>query len=164
MRIGLFILFAAIFFTASNCTFKGEKMRERHLEAGVWPLRPVAMRFHPFTRMKQVDGDWMIEARLELTDVAGDVCKGVGEFRFELYADPATESRSGNERRLYQWFVSIERIPDNTRLWDPVSRTYRLDLKLDAPPPEKPRLRLTAQFDTPTGERLLAETNLTQVE
>ena len=144
-------------FLVSGCSFKGEEFRQRR-DAGGWPLRPASMRFHPFTQIKRTDAGLRIDARIEFSDPAGDVCKGVGELRFELYAESDSASRQGSEQRLLQWNATITRIEDNSVHWDPVTRTYLFPLTLDSALPGHPRLQLRAQYDASTGERLLAQT------
>ena len=152
------VLLAAVL---AGCQFKGDARSPRDA-GGPWPFRPAAVRVHPFTRLEHQGGLDMLEARIELLDAAGDVTKGVGTLRFELYSEAPTEGRQGQGRRLYHWQVSIESLDSNAEHWDPITRTYQFMLKLDRPPPAERRLRLHVQYDAATGERLTAEGSVGQ--
>ena len=123
-----------------------------------WPFKPVSMRVHPFTAMSfdEAAGKWVVEARVELVDVLGDVTKGLGAFRFELYAVAPTEGRAGEETRLYVWEDSVATLDQTRARYDPITRTYYFKLQLDEPPLPKQRLRLAVQFNAAWGERLNA--------
>jgi len=147
----------------SACRFKGADPVER-TEPGEWPFRPVAMRIHPFTSLELGPRSSVIEARLELIDPVGDVTKGVGAMRFELYAEPPTESRQGQGRRLYTWDASIAALEENQAHWDSITRTYHFTLKLPERPARQQRLRLHVQFDSTAGRRMTADAWLDAVE
>jgi len=129
---------------------------------GDWPFTPFAMRIHPFTSLTtdEASGEQVLDARIELLDPVGDVTKGVGDLRFELYSQPPTASREGERQRLQQWHATIAEISDNRRHYDAITRTYSFRLKVTAKLPRKVHLTLKAQFTDPTGRRLHAEAPL----
>jgi hypothetical protein len=141
--------------------FKGTSRESQTIEgATTWPFVPVAMRVHPFTSIARdpVTGSHMLEARVELLDRLGDVTKGVGDFRFELYTAPEKASQQGSERRVAYWDVPMTSLDANARHWDPITRTYVLKLRLEELPTPEQHLKLHAQFTDPGGKRLVAET------
>ncbi len=145
--------------------FKGVDERpadQRPIGPDQWPFRPVVMRLHPFTALHQPSdgGPFILEVRIELVDPAGDVTKGVGHFRFELYQTQPKASRAGEQLRLQQWDAPLTTLADNQAHYDPITRTYLFKFELDAPPPPKLVLFLLAQFDQPVGPRLSAEMQL----
>jgi hypothetical protein len=138
-------------------SFKGGTTPGKPIDlAAGWPFAPESMRVHPFTSigLDARDGALMLEARVELLDAAGDVTKGVGEFRFELYADHAAASRRGQDQQLNRWEAPLRTLEQNAQHYDPITRTYLFKLRLDPPPPTDQRLKLVAQFTDPTGRRL----------
>lgn len=143
----------------AGCRFKGADGAERIAPgaAGDWPFRPVAMRVHPFTSLEVGPRSSVIEARVELIDLLGDVTKGVGTLRFELYSEPPAGSNAGEGRRLYTWNAPISTLDENRQHWDSITRTYRFVLKLAQRPPAERRLRLAVQFDPTAGQRLTAD-------
>src|ERR1051325_10494207 len=100
MRIAPWLIVGSLALGA--CHFKGDEARERRVKLGGWPFQPVSVRIHPFTSLRLAGmGGPSLDARIEFIDPAGDVTKGVGDLRFELYAEPAKESREGEELRIY---------------------------------------------------------------
>ena len=144
-----------------GCQFKGADVARRGGSAGAWPFGPASVRVHPFTSLKLSGngsgGSGLLDAHVEMLDVEGDVTKGVGEMRFELYAEAYAEAGHGTGRRLHQWQASIATIEDNRHHWDPITRTYRFPLQLHALPPRGQRLVLHVQFDSADGQRLMAD-------
>ena len=125
--------------------------------AGNWPFKPIGMRVHPFTTfVVDKSGKESLDARLELVDEMGDVTKGLGKLRFELYAGAATEGRAGQGERLYIWEASVATVEETREHYDPITRTYYFKLRLDKPPPRRQKLRLDVQFDGAWGQRMTA--------
>jgi hypothetical protein len=128
-----------------------------------WPYVPVNMRIHPFTSVtfderREVT---VLEARIELLDVAGDMTKGVGQFHFELFdIDPRASVQGQQMRQLYSWEVSIENLQANQRYYDPITRTYAFDLKMAQMPARQSTLRLAARFTDHRGRHFRAEVDL----
>ncbi len=129
-----------------------------------WPFVPVAMRVHPFTSIeyKSTHHAVVLDARLELLDRVGDMTKGVGDLRCELYRVQARASSvQVEDEMLYVWHVEMLTLAQNRRYYDPITRTYSFQLKLDQVPPPGTAVRLYAQFTDPAGRRLEATANLT---
>lgn len=124
-----------------------------------WPFAPASMRVHPFTSIgiDPKEGMLTLEARIEMLDPLGDATKGVGQFRFELYADQNTASRKGQDQQLNLWNAPLATLEENTQHYDPITRTYLFKLRLDPAPPQNQRLKLVVQFTDPNGKRMQTE-------
>ncbi len=143
---------------AGGCTFKGGNGLGTPLGlGGAWTPRPVSMRVHPSTRFVKREGDPVLEARVELLDEMGDATKASGEFRMELYAG-TTPGGEAPARRQYAWTVTLTTLADHERAFDPITRSYRFNLKLDDMSIARRRSRLVVTL-TPAddGPRLTAE-------
>jgi hypothetical protein len=129
-----------------------------------WPFVPVSMRIHPFTSI-EYDAEHetvVLEARVELLDRLGDMTKGVGDFRFELYkASERATSLPVQEEMLYVWNVSMLTLAENQQYYDPITRTYAFRLKMQQVPPPGTAVRLFGHFADPAGRRLKTTANLT---
>ena len=139
--------------------YKGEHDKPQAGPAADWPFRPIGMRVHPFTSFVTSKGATSLDARLELVDDMGDVTKGLGKFRFELYSGGGAEVR-GQDQRLYVWEASAATLDETREHYDPITRTYYFKLQLDHPPPRRQKLRLDVQFDGSWGKRLTASAEI----
>jgi hypothetical protein len=139
-------------------SLKGADADAGALEGDAWPFRPAAMRIHPFTAIERDEEAeaLVLEARVELRDQLGDTTKGVGDFRFELYAREPEASQQGERRRLAVWDAPLQTLEQNRRHYDPVTHSYLFRLRLPQRPPEDRRLELLAQFSPRRGQRLMA--------
>lgn len=127
-----------------------------------WPFEPVAMRVHPFTSINLGDEDGaVLEARIELLDQVGDVTKGVGDLRFELYAIRTEGSSAPHVRDvLFTWSADLSTLQQNIQHYDQITRTYLFKLKLESPPAAWSNLLLSVQFTDRHGKRINAEGRL----
>lgn len=92
------------------------------------PFAPTSIRVHPLTHLDiGDDGQPMIILHVELRDFWGEACKGVGSVVVELYR-PSTGPRAGLEVQELVWEVNLTDLQRNARLYDPATRTYRLQL------------------------------------
>lgn len=149
----------ALFVGCDTVSFKGSGTRGT-VAAEQWPFAPVSMRVHPFTSLEDLAAEEavVLEARLELLDQTGDVTKGVGDWRFELYADGRPGRGSGEaRRRLSRWEAAMTSLEQNERHYDPITRTYAFRLRVTEQLPTDRPLILVAQLTDPQGQRLLAE-------
>jgi len=144
---------------AETFQFKGAKATGEPPAPGEWPFRPVAMRIHPFTALtiNETQRSTVLEARIELLDQLGDVAKGVGELRFELYEMEPTASRTGQEKQVQRWDAPLATLDQNRQHWDAITRTYTFRLRLVDTPRSDKKYRLVAQLTDPNGNRLRAE-------
>lgn len=151
--LGIFVIALLL---AAGCEFKGDRVNDRGADGARWLFVPTAVRVHPFTTLKAGEpGDPIVlEARIEMIDQAGDVTKGVGELRFELYAEAATAQNAGKERQLMRWEAALLTLAQNQRHYDPITRTYSFKLKLIEPLPNGMKLRLDVQLTDDTGRRM----------
>jgi len=145
--------------------FKGE--REAEVAAGAearWPFWPVAVRVHPFTSLsydEQAEAA-VLEAWIELIDPAGDVTKGIGQFRLELYMIGSRASREGQAHRLHLWDVAVETVQDSARHFDSLTRTHQFRLRLEEMPETGGKLELRVQFTDARGERITTTAPITR--
>ncbi len=127
-----------------------------------WPFAPVAMRIHPFTSVVSdpQHRTMVLEIHMEMLDPQGDVTKGVGHFRFELYEAKEKSARTDEDVRLYMWDAPMETPEQNQQHYDPSTRTYVFKLKLEQPPTAGQKFRIAAQLTDPSGKRLIASAPL----
>lgn len=146
--------------SAGGCDAVSLKGGSRTLvQTGEWPFAPESMRVHPFTALAQQNGRRVLEVRIELLDQLGDVTKGVGDWRFELYAQPG---RTRSRERLEVWEAEMNTLEQNERHYDPITRTYAFNLRVVEPLPDDAPLSVVAQLTDLQGRRLLAEGEVTR--
>lgn len=146
-----------------GCIFKGGPAAPGAGAAEPWPFVPVAMRVHPFTTLvndPQREAP-VLEAHIEMLDQLGDVTKGVGHFRFELYQEQEKNIRTDETLRLYMWDAPLLTIEQNQNHFDSSTRTYVFKLKLEKPLVAGQNLKISAQMTAPGGKRLIATAPLT---
>ena len=121
--------------------------------ADTWPYWPLDLRFHPLTRLAQLDEERLIEARLEFLDEDGWSTRTWGQLRIDLHV----EGESGRNLPSMTWSIDLENRDRNQLHFDAVTRTYlfRLDLTEEGLP-TRPELR--AYFLSPNGMRMEART------
>lgn len=153
------LILALVLPAVAGCSFKGglpPLLPGTGAADKVWQIHPVRLRVYPSTAYAGQGKDTTLDTRIELFDEAGDSCKGVGIFRFELYAHPrAGEPALGP--RLYAWEVPVLTLDQNRRQYDSITRTYLFHLRLDGPAPTSPLL-LTVTF-VPAGSATRLETH-----
>ena len=126
------------------------------------------MQIHPLTR---VDHDakeavWII-CYIELKDAWGDTCKGDGKLQVQLYK-PAGGRAGGIGVQDLAWDIDLSDLDRNASLYDPATRTYRLQLQdppawvaesLDPQNQATPSVRLRAVLATsgPKGEECVLQ-------
>ncbi|MHB1156107.1 MAG: hypothetical protein ACYC26_04630 [Phycisphaerales bacterium] len=145
----------------------GRDADQQYQGATTWPFVPVAMRVHPFSAIEyeKATGTFVLNARIELLDRAGDITKGVGDFRFELYRAPREAGLATREGTLeYSWEAPLVTLEENRQHFDPITRTYLFRLKLDQPPQSGTKLVLVTQFTDPGGRRLSAQAQVSVTE
>ena len=151
-------------FRSSEVQFKGgEDTNQQHADTTTWPFVPVAMRIHPFSAIEfeRQSRTYVLNARIELLDRLGDMTKGVGNFRFELYRAPREAGLATREGTLeYSWQAPLITLEENRQHFDSITRTYLFRLKMDQPPQSGSKLVLVAQFTDPGGRRLSAQARM----
>jgi len=119
-----------------------------------WPFWPNVLRIHPLTRLT-VDkrtGQTIIEVRLEFLDPEQHTTKGVGQIRVDL-ATTGTASDSSPPLATWSWDLRDPSV--NSTLYDEVTRTYLLRLKVESLE-LGPQLHLRAYYLSANGQRLQA--------
>lgn len=123
-----------------------------------WQIIPVRMRVYPSSGFKRERRRPILEVRVELFDDVGDSVKGVGVWRFELYA--RTRGRHSSGPLLYTWDVPMMTIEQNRRFYDPITRTFEFRLKLDDESTARQATVLHVIFTGPDGKILEAQSDL----
>ncbi len=134
------------------------------LAAYIQLLMPTRIEIQPFwTKVVslagtgQVDG---LEVVLGAYDSFGDNTKLVGTLHFEVYARRLA-SAERRDNRLAFWPVNLDTKEQLTTYWDPALRLYVFPLRLEQPNLAPGAYILTARLQTPTGDRLQDEYELT---
>jgi hypothetical protein len=120
------------------------------------PFAVQSMRIHPLTRLdKQPDGQTWLVVHVELKDAWGDTTKGVGQLQVQLYR-PTGGRAAGPGVQELKWDANLSDLERNAWLYDPATRTYRLQLEgipewVSVAPADSglPRARLKAILTTP---------------
>lgn len=95
---------------------------------GTWPFAPSSLRVYPLTHLERGDDNkGRIICHIELKDRWGDSSKGVGALRIALYG-PGTGQPGAASIQLAKWEVNLSDLTRNTALFDPATRTYRIQL------------------------------------
>ncbi len=122
---------------------------------------PASLRVHPLSHVEvgpqtAVSGP-IIVLHVELKDRYGDTVKGLGRLQVLLYKQGEGQS----EVQDLRWDVAQMSEPDaNARLFDPATRTYRLQLDAPAWVGQATgwiKVRAVLAIETPEGERLLSD-------
>ena len=150
-----------------------QPMQGEHAAATViTPFAPASIQIHPLTRV-DVDSKgrvWII-CHLEMRDAWGDTCKGTGKLEVQLYR-PAGGRAGGIGIQDLSWAIDLSDLDRNASLYDPATRTYRLQLQdppswvadsLDPKSQSTPSVRLRAVLAThgPKGEDKLLQNEYT---
>ncbi len=135
---------------------------------GAWQPQPVVMRVFPGGGLRQQNGQWQLEVRLELLDAMGDAVKASGEYRFELLSRFRLGEAAGGDR-LAEWEVAVLSLEQHRKRYDPITRTYEFTLNLEAVPPVDEPMLMTVIFAPVQGNRLsgrakVGQRGLTTVE
>jgi hypothetical protein len=122
--------------------------------ADAWQIKPARMRVYPSTRITRDGTNWVLDARLEFLDDAGDSMKAAGNLRLELFAmgrpgDPPTG------KQLYVWDVPMLTLEQNRQYFE-ITHTYLFRLKLDDATLATQRLILAANCVLADGRSLQA--------
>lgn len=95
--------------------------------AEVGPFAPATLRLHPLTRLGRDDqGRALIVCHIELADRWGDTTKGIGQLAVQLYRPVGASGQSA--RQDASWDIDLTDLELNASLYDPVTRTYRVQL------------------------------------
>lgn len=98
------------------------------------PFAPKEMRIFPLTHLERVPGEGertRIVCHLEFVDRWFDTCKAVGKVEVEIYR-PGGGLNPGVDVRAGRWEIDLTNLERNAEWFDPVTRTYRLQLDLPA--------------------------------
>lgn len=119
----------------------------------LWQLQPVRMRLFPVSGLVRDGGQRLLSARLEFVDEMDDTLKAVGDLRLELI-DGNPQSDGAGGRRIASWDVALRTLEQQKALYDPITRTYHLRLRVDDTVPATGTVQLQATYIPPQGRRL----------
>ena len=124
-----------------------------------WPFVPERIDVHPLTRIvASAERGAQILAHIEMRDRFGDDVKAVGELLIELYDDIGPVEGVGERRQVDVWRFDLADLDANRRAYDPVTRTYRLELtEVRSESLKAARALVVATLITPSGSRLTAQ-------
>lgn len=99
------------------------------IEMGVpYPFAPASVRIHPLTHLDQTDdGEILLVCHIELLDPWGESVRGVGNMKVSLFGPARPVSTEDAV-----WLFDLNVLKTNNTLYDPATRTYRLQL-IDLP-------------------------------
>ncbi|MEO0963656.1 MAG: hypothetical protein AAFY08_00935 [Planctomycetota bacterium] len=123
-----------------------------------WRPVPVSLRIHPATQYRLLDGEPVLEVRVELFDDMGDPIKASGSYQFELTRDGV--GLDDAEAMFYRWDEIVRSESDQLERYDAVTRSYVFPLTLDSFAPAEHATRLRARADLPGGRTLEASAPL----
>jgi len=93
-----------------------------------WPFAPASLRIYPLTHLERgEDNKGRVIAHVELKDKWGDTTKGVGALRLAMYG-PGQGQPGGPSVQLAKWEINLSDMTKNAALFDPATRTYRVQL------------------------------------
>lgn len=118
------------------------------------PFAPVRMQVHPLTHLDvDTQGTVRLICHVELKDRWGDTTKARGLLRLELYR-PVETTRPDLLTQELSWELDLRDLDLNAALFDPATRTYRLQLG-GLPGWAEAMARRRASGDPAARERLL---------
>ena len=114
-----FLVVACIF--GVGCTGGGKMWPETGVP---YPFAPTSVRIHPLTHLDRTDdGEHVLVCHIELLDPWGESVRGVGQLKVSLFGPARPVS---TEDAL--WRFDLNNLKTNRTLYDPATRTYRLQL------------------------------------
>lgn len=134
------------------------------------PFAPVSLRIHPLTRtVIAKDAKPELIVHIELRDAWGDAAKGAGALLLRLFG-PASGPAGGAAVPLQRWDIDLANLDTNAAMFDPATRTYRMQLtgapdwiaELASPAAAKPRIILQASLTPTDGRPPLTDEHLLQ--
>ncbi len=95
------------------------------LDTGVaYPFSPASLRIHPLTYLdRSATGEPVLVCHIELLDPWGESVRGVGRLKIALFGPARTVSTEE-----VAWDFDLNDLSMNNTLYDPATRTYRLQL------------------------------------
>lgn len=134
------------------------------------PFAPREMRITPLTHVENRAGEatsarpsaveprTLIVLHLEFVDRWYDTCKAIGKVELELYR-PGGGLNPGVDVRTARWEIDLTNLDRNAEWFDPVTRTYRvqLDVPADIDRTKSWSLRVRAAYTPASGGGVLQD-------
>ena len=100
-------------------------------DATVGPFAPARLRLHPLSHLERDEAGLpkRLVCHAEFQDRWFDSVKACGVMEVQLYRGSATP---GMDEQVARWSVDLTNLEANARWFDPVTRTYRVQLDLPA--------------------------------
>ena len=116
------LLILMVVASASGCNSGG---KERWPTGGLaHPFAPVSIRVHPLTHLdRDEEGQLLLICHIALLDSWSESVRGLGELHVSFFG-PGSSMPEQNA----QWTFDLNEIAVNQLLYDPATRTYRLQL------------------------------------
>lgn len=97
---------------------------------GVYPFEPAAMRIYPLTHLERASsGSPHIVCHIEFTDRWFDTVKALGTIELQLFKSAGGLS-PGMDVQTARWEFDLKDLSRNAEWFDPITRTYRVQLDL----------------------------------
>jgi hypothetical protein len=93
-----------------------------------WPFAPASIRIHPISQAHSDAKGPRIVCHVECRDPLGETTKAVGSLRIEVL-EPTRTVEPGMEQIAAAWVTDLSDLDNNSKLYDPSTRTYRLSLR-----------------------------------
>ncbi|MCC6971949.1 MAG: hypothetical protein IT434_17195 [Phycisphaerales bacterium] len=130
-------------------------------DATVGPFAPVRLRLHPLSHLERDEAGLpkRLVCHAEFQDRWFDSVKACGVMEVQLYRGSATP---GMDEQAAKWTVDLTDLEANARWFDPVTRTYRVQLDLPAWTERATvgSMRLRAEYVPQTKEGEMTEVRL----
>lgn len=153
-RAGVLVLMLVFALALPACTGPGGPRTATDAGA-MGAFDPAAMRIYPLTHVEKgaASGPTQIICHVEFTDRWFDTVKALGTLQILLYR-PGGGLNPGVDVQQATWDMNLMDLSKNAEWFDPVTRTYRVQLELPAwaEAESGSQIRLRAIF-TPAGAR-----------
>lgn len=130
VKQGVRALTVVVFSAVAGCDVIGGAKRWEG-DATVGPFAPARLRLHPLSHLERDEAGLpkRLVCHAEFQDRWFDSVKACGVLEVQLYRGSTTP---GMDEQVARWSVDLTDLEANARWFDPVTRTYRVQLDLPA--------------------------------
>lgn len=111
------------------------------------------MRLYPTTRFTLPTTPCELDLRVELLDELGDPIKATGDWRIELHPHASAAPGISAGLPLASWDIPMRTREQNHQLYDRITRSYQLRLKINHVAPDQQPMWLTVTLMPTQGSR-----------